>query len=165
MFQREWRTYFSMTSVSVECVSCVNQISAGSLRSRRSCAACHRQRREHTHRRDTQITDPYLERDVSLISLSCWWSSSDTRYVDVSTLQWFGLYCVTESGQMAAQVSTQHRGVGQVLVWPNDRSVRARDLGHWTQHWPTPPAVRESTERTRSDWSWEVALAFRHTCS
>jgi len=35
-----------------------------------------------------------------------------------------------ESGQMAAQVFVEHRGVRQVFVGPDHCAVRERDLGH-----------------------------------
>jgi len=63
---------------------------------------------------------------------------------------------MVEPGQMAAQVSAQHCRVGQILIRPNNCAVRARSMGHWAEHWQTSTTVREPTERTGSNWGWEV---------
>jgi len=73
---------------------------------------------------------------------------------------------LAEPGPVAAQVAAEHRGIRQVLVGPDDRSVRARDLGHRAEHRPTAGALREQpAEGTRGDRGGEmtthVVLAFQ----
>lgn len=56
----------------------------------------------------------------------------------------------TESGVVDAQVPDEHFLLGQVLVRPHDRAVRARDLGHRADLRQTVGALRDAAAGTGS---------------
>ena len=94
------------------------------------------------------------------MSVSSWRTLSVHSYVLYDHICWWikmvwYIYSV-EHRQMVKNVAHEHRGFGQILQWPNDLGVRARNLGRRASQRQTTGAIWHppaGTRRRRGRWN------------